>query len=214
MRRLSPVVLGVTLAAAVAGGAEAQYGYDPATDPNLRWYQQNIAPMMRDAYRGFQEGMRGWEQSLTPQQQRSYRDCLSQGIDAGNCQFLAQQNQFMAKGMQEQAQIQELGGLCYSNGDQEACQRLEELMASIQARGNWADLMGQNFQFQGRVSQGVRRSQQQIRDRETASQYRMNGWRYENAARQAEAGGDRDTARQMRYRAEQEYAKAREYQPR
>jgi hypothetical protein len=66
----------------------------------------------------------------------------------------------------------------------------------------------------GRISSSVRASEQRVQDRQTASQYRMEGWRHEQAAGRADAAGHRRAADQHRYETDRNYGRACEHQPR
>jgi hypothetical protein len=205
MRRL--LLVGVVVAAvAGTGSAQAQDVYD---NPALG----SLGPLLRETDRLLRETDQMLMNNMTPQQRQEYQDCMAQGFGHPNCMFIAQHNQMMRTFDRERAEVDRLAAGCYQGGDQRACEQLDRLMASIQDRAARAELQTRAAEHRSRVQRETRETQQRIWDREAASRHRMQGWRYENAAKEAYARGDRWRANELWYRAEQEYARARQYQP-
>jgi hypothetical protein len=151
-------------------------------------------------------------------QQRSssfgYDECVRTGASPSNCSFMAGLNRQMSTLNDDLREIERLGDLCHRRGQRAACRDLDALMARSAAAAARAEVMGNAAAASGRIFNGVRASEQRVQDRQTASQYRMEGWRHEQAASRADAAGHRRAADQHRYEANRKYGRAQEYQPR
>lgn len=181
--------------------------YDVYSDPALG----STGALLRQADKAIAEGNRFIFAHMSPQERQEYDQCVAQGL--GNCMFMAQQHEQDRQFARESQEIDRLSRGCYYDKDQQACDQLQQLQAAIQRRTDAFVARGNAQLFQDHVYGSIGQQQQRLRDRETASQYRMNGWSDEEAAKAARGQGLDDAAAEYQRRSDENYQKAKEWEP-
>jgi hypothetical protein len=160
---------------------------------NLRWYDQTIAPLMRNAQRSYDRAREIIEKNRSPEAAETYQKCRAEGISETHCQFMAGQQDSMSKLQRDQAEIRRMWEKC-EKGDATACEWMHKKQAELAARGQWLDLMGQGQDFRDRVNRSVGDSQRALQDRNQRSHDRNMGRGYYEWADQARRKGDTGAA--------------------
>jgi hypothetical protein len=78
-------------------------------NPNLRWYDQTIAPLMKNAQRSYDRAKEIIEKNRSPEAAETYQKCRAEGISETHCQFMAGQQDSMSKLQRDQAEIRRMG---------------------------------------------------------------------------------------------------------
>ena len=193
--------------------ASAQAALDPDADPYDNPALGGLGPMLRQTDKLLSSTHSMLVQQMTLQERAEYQQCMAQGIGESNCMFMAQQQEQGRQFDRERRQVDELSQACSGTKDGQACAELDRLQKAMAARTGGMEVETDALTFSQHVGNSIAQQQQRIRDRETASQYRMNGWEYGERAKEARSSGDDDLADQLQRRSDEEYDKAKEWEP-
>jgi hypothetical protein len=162
-------------------------------NPNLRWYDQTIAPLMKNAQRSYDRAKEIIEKNRSPEAAATYQKCRAEGISETHCQFMAGQQDSMSKLQRDQAEIRHMGEKC-DKGNATACEWMRKKQAELAMRRQQLDLMGQGQDFHDRVNRSVGDSQRAMQDRNQRAHDRNMGRGYHEWADQARRKGDTGAA--------------------
>jgi hypothetical protein len=172
-------------------GPEIGYRASPAPrdDPSLRWYDQTMAPAMRNAQRSYDRAMATIEKNRSSEATETYRRCRADGIAETHCQMIAGQQDLRVKSEREQAEIRRMSEQC-GKGDAAACDWMRKKKAEMVARSRRLELMGKAQDFRERTASNVRQSERAVEERNQRADDREMARGYHGWAGQERQEGD------------------------